>query len=230
MSPTTSGPGAPPTITSLHVLAEHVLGAGLYAATGHIGLQVARGGFGTPASADAELGGRWVVADGALAVRRSDGTTERQATITTVAAAAAFFGVTPGMPASVYTPATELDLDAPLDVERTVADQVGSWFSLGDAALERLAADHAGDDPGGRTLWPEHFDLGLSMAEVNYGVSPGDELHAEPYLYVGPWTPREGAFWNEPFGASVPASAISSVDDAVAFFEEGRSLAAGGAD
>ena len=89
-----------------------------------------------------------------------------------------------------------------------------------------MAADHADQDPSGRTLWPEHFDLGLSMAEVNYGVSPGDDLHAEPYLYVGPWTPREGPFWNEPFGASVPASAIATVEDALAFFEEGRSLAA----
>ena len=208
------------------MLAEHVLGAGLYAATGHIGLQVAPGGFGTPPSADGDLGGRFVVADGSLAVRRSDGTTERQAEITTVAAAAAFFGVTPGMPSSVYTPATELDLDAPLEVDPAVAVQLGAWFSLGDIALERLAADHADQDPSGRTLWPEHFDLGLSMAEVNYGVSPGDDLHVEPYLYVGPWTPREGPFWNEPFGASVPASAIATVEDALAFFEQGRSLAA----
>ena len=226
MSSATSGPGVPTTITSLHVLAEHVLGAGLYAATGHIGLQVAPGGFGTPSSADGDLGGRWVVADGGLAVRRPDGTTERQAEITTVAAAAAFFGVTPGMPASVYTPATPLDLDAVLDVDRAVAAQVGAWFSLGDAALERLAANHPDEDAGRRTLWPEHFDLGLSMAEVNYGVSPGDELHAEPYLYVGPWTPREGSFWNEPFGAGVPASQIATVDDALAFFEAGRSQAA----
>ena len=50
MTPDATGPGAPPTIMSLHVLAEHVLGAGLYAATGHIGLQVAPGGFGTPPS------------------------------------------------------------------------------------------------------------------------------------------------------------------------------------
>jgi hypothetical protein len=225
-SDASAGPGAPPTITSLHVLAEHVLGAGLFAATGHIGLQVAAGGFGTPPSADADLGGRWVVSDGALAVRRSDGSTERQAEITTVAAAAAFFGVTPGMPPTVYTPATELVLDAPLEVDRIVAEHVGVWLSLGDAALVRFASAHAGEDPTGSTLWPEHFDLGLSMAEVNYGVSPGDELHVEPYLYVGPWTPREGAFWNEPFGASVTASSINSVEDAVAFFEEGRSLAA----
>ena len=229
MTTDASRPGAPPTIIALHVLAEHVLGAGLYAATGHIGLQVAPGGFGTPPSADGDLGGRFVVADGALAVRRSDGTTERHAGITTVAAAAAFFDVTPGMPTSVYTPATALAPDAPLAVDRDVALRVGEWFTLGDAALAEFAARHADADPSGRTLWPEHFDLGLSMAEVNYGVSPGDELHVEPYLYVGPWTPREGAFWNEPFGASVAASAITSVDEALAFFEEGRSRAAASA-
>ena len=39
--------------------------------------------------------------------------------------------------------------------------------------------------------------------------------------------PAKAPFWNEPFGASVTASAIASVDDAVAFFEQGRWLAAG---
>ncbi|MGZ4684097.1 MAG: hypothetical protein ACXWA3_16820 [Acidimicrobiales bacterium] len=218
-------PGAPSTIRSLHVLAEHVLGAGLYAATGHIGLQVAPGGFATPSSADGELAGRLAVSRGRLLITRPDGS-EQQAEITTPAAAAAFFGVDPGMPSSVYTPATDLVLDASLEVDRAVAEQVGQWFELGDEALARLAAAHAAEDPTGRTLWPEHFDLSLSMAEVNYGASPGDDLHPEPYLYVGPWTPHSGAFWNEPFGASVPASQVASVDDALAFYAEGHDRAA----
>jgi hypothetical protein len=165
------------------------------------------------------------VVGGTLVIVRPDGSTS-EAAITTAAAAAAFFGVEPGMPPGVYAPATELDLDQPLEIDPAVADQVGAWLELGDAALARFASAHAGEDPSGRTLWPEHFDLGLSMAEVNYGVSPGDDLHAEPYLYVGPWTPRAGAFWDEPFGSSAPASAIASVDEAVAYFERGRAAAA----
>ena len=46
---------------------------------------------------------------------------------------------------------------------------------------------------------------GIGVDEVNYGMSPGDGFHAAPYAYVGPWTPREGAFWNVPFGALRPA-------------------------
>src|SRR3954452_7405456 len=92
---------APPTVRSLHVLAEHVLGAGLYAATGHIGLQVAPGGFGTPLSRVDDLGGRFSAAHGVLVIRRPDGA-RQEAPVTTVAAAAEFFGVTPGMPPTVY--------------------------------------------------------------------------------------------------------------------------------
>jgi len=44
-------------------------------------------------------------------------------------------------------------------------------------------------------------------------------------LYVGPFTPRAGPFWNESFGASRAASTVRSVDDAVAFFEAGRAEA-----
>jgi hypothetical protein len=49
-------------------------------------------------------------------------------------------------------------------------------------------------------LWPEHFDIGISVDEVNYGVSPGDVHIPEPYAYVGPWHPRVGTFWNTGFG------------------------------
>jgi hypothetical protein len=132
------------------------------------------------------------------------------------------------MPVGVYVAATELELDTSLPVDPDVAEQVGDWLALADEALARFAERHQELAPSGRTLWPEHFDLGLAMTEVNYGASPGDDALAEPYLYVGPWAPRSGPFWNQPFGAAVPASAIGSVDDAVAFFEHGRVRAAAG--
>jgi len=215
----------PPTVPTLHALAEHVLGAGLHAATGRIGLQVVPGGFGTPDHAVDALGGVWSVTDGQLQISGADGAI-RTEPITTVRAAGTFFGVTPGMPESVYAAATPLDLDQPLPVDAAVARRVAEWLELGSQALTILAERHAEAAPSGQTLWPEHFDLGLAMAEVNYGVSPGDEPHPEPYLYVGPWTARAGSFWNEPFGASLAASAVGSVTDAVAFFERGLVLAA----
>jgi hypothetical protein len=79
-------------------------------------------------------------------------------------------------------------------------------------------------------LWPEHFDLGVTVEAVNYGCSPGDDAVPEPYLYVGPHEPPSSGnpFWNAPFGAAVTSERIGSVEKAVAFFAEGRRLARGG--
>lgn len=93
------------------------------------------------------------------------------------------------------------------------------WFGQGDAALRSFAPD---EEP---VLWPEHFDVGISVDEVNYGVSPGDSTHIGPYAYVGPWTAREGAFWNAPFGALRDAAELPDVDAVVSFFQAGRDAA-----
>jgi hypothetical protein len=61
---------------------------------------------------------------------------------------------------------------------------------------------------------------------VNYGVSPGDGFLPEPYAYVGPWTPREGEFWNAPFGAVRRASELADAGEVAAFFAAGRAAAA----
>ena len=82
-------------------------------------------------------------------------------------------------------------------------------------------------EPAIAQLWPEHFDLATTISEVNFGGSPGDGSHPEPYLYVGPWTPREGEFWNAPFGALRPSSQVHGPEDALAFFTEGLAAAAG---
>jgi hypothetical protein len=73
-------------------------------------------------------------------------------------------------------------------------------------------------------LWPEHFDVGISVGEVNYGVSPGDDAIPEPYAYVGPWSPQTGPFWNVPFGAARPITALGDADDVLEFFRTGQSL------
>ena len=66
-----------------------------------------------------------------------------------------------------------------------------------------LPARRAKPDP--IRLWPEHFDVATTLGDeqagtrTNFGGSPGDENHPEPYLYVGPWgePPDPGdPFWN----------------------------------
>jgi hypothetical protein len=76
-------------------------------------------------------------------------------------------------------------------------------------------------------LWPEHFDVAISVDGVNYGVSPGDGFLDEPYAYVGPHEPRSGAFWNAPFGAVRALADVVDDESLVAFFDDGRRAAAG---
>ena len=75
-------------------------------------------------------------------------------------------------------------------------------------------------------LWPEHFDVGISVNEVGYGISAGDGYLDEPYAYVAPRQRREAAFWNAPFGAARPIAELSDVDALVAFLAEGRDRSA----
>jgi hypothetical protein len=63
-------------------------------------------------------------------------------------------------------------------------------------------------------LWPEHFDIAIELGSeargvrANYGFSPGDEQHEEPYLYVGPWSAPidDGDVWN---GHGFPGAELS---------------------
>ena len=204
---------------SWHRLAEHVLAAGQFAAAGTIRLRVAPGGFATVA-------GRLMAVDGDRLVVEFDGET-RTAPLTTLGAAASFAGVAVGLRGS-YPPATSADPDAPLVVDPEAARLLADWFARGDAALRRFTEELS--SPQEPVLWPEHFDLGVTVEAVNYGCSPGDDAVPEPYLYVGPHEPPSSGnpFWNAPFGAAITAERIGNVEEAVAFFAEGRRLARGG--
>ena len=108
------------------------------------------------------------------------------------------------------------------------AQAIADWYDLGLEALQTLANAHRDESPSEPTLWPEHFDLALSVSDVNYGASPGDEHITEPYLYVGPHDgPPTGdpAFWNAPFGAARTFRQIGTVAEAAAFFRDGRACA-----
>lgn len=207
---------------ALHTLAEHLLAPAEHVATGRIGLRQTPGGFATQSFASAD-GDRRVRIDGIeLVVEDSRG--ERRTKITTLREAAAFADVEPGAPTEVYTPTTPLDLEGRLAVAEAEAKRLADWYALTNDALEQLRAECVDEAPAVVQLWPEHFDLATTISEVNYGGSPGDEGHPSPYLYVGPYAPppQDGDFWNEPFGASVSEDAVRTVDDAVAFFRDGR--------
>jgi hypothetical protein len=207
---------------SWQAVAEHVMSAALHRATGRIGLRQSRGGFSTPTFRTDEGERRIAVAGDELVV--VEGGHERRAALTTLRAAGELAGIEPGAPASVYTPSTPLDLDAPLTVDRAAASTLASWYALVNEALEALRAERAVEEPTIVQLWPEHFDLACTISEVNYGGSPGDDGHPVPYLYVGPFAPPPVAdpFWNEPFGASRDLTRIAVVEDALAFFREGE--------
>lgn len=192
---------------ALHGVAELVIAGPQYAAHGDIRLRVVPGGFGGTASSVRVEGGH-LVWDG--------GRTPLVGSCRSLAEAAGLIAVAPGVydDGSGVTPDEELAL-APDDLALLLG-----WFERGDTALRAFAPDAE------RVLWPEHFDVGFALDEVNYGVSPGDAGHAEPYAYVGPWTQRQGAFWNTSFGAARTAADLPDVDAVVAFFTQGRSAAA----
>ncbi len=112
------------------------------------------------------------------------------------------------------------DTRTPLDVDPDAVRALAEWYALGDGVLSRLiAAAGPGDDPSEVRLWPEHFDIAIESgdeaagARANYGFSPGDEDHPEPYAYVGPWTGGvEELSYDELRAAADPAAA------ALAFF------------
>ena len=230
MTAMTSSADCPParlsaTRDGLHRVAEHVLAAARYAATGQIGLVASPGGFRTPPFG---TDGRFLAVDGAELVA-GGAAGSRRAALTTVRAAAEFAGVTPGAPAGVYEPATPLDLDEPLMIDPGSARLLAEWYELGAQALSRFAAEIPGDQPSPVVLWPEHFDVGITAAAINYGASPGDDHVADPYLYVsphdGPPPGRDAAFWNAPFGAARTFRQIGTVAEAAAFFRDARARA-----
>jgi len=209
---------------SLHTVAERIVATDLWHRTGKFGLRRTPGGFGQPEVLSGGSRHRIRVDGSDLVVLEGD--VERVEPITTLAAASAFSGVALDRPIDGYTLQTDLHPGETLHIDPLEATRLANWLALVDEALEGLRRRHRALSPTIAQLWPEHFDLACSMAEVNFGGSPGDEGHPEPYLYVGPWTPldptsRTGSFWNEPFGASLTAAEVPDAEVAVAFFEDG---------
>jgi hypothetical protein len=189
---------------SLHAVGELVIAGPQHRSHGTIRLRPSAGGFVGVASGVA-VGDGDVVWDGArLAI---DGRSCSEI--------AAAIGVEAGAPTGLYHDGCGVDVDETLALDPAAAEVLVDWLADGDVALSAFASV----DP---VLWPEHFDLGITLDEVNYGVSLGDAFHATPYAYVGPWRKREGPFWNAPFGAFRAARDLPGIDAISAFFVEGR--------
>ncbi|TDO33866.1 hypothetical protein EV643_13049 [Kribbella sp. VKM Ac-2527] len=197
---------------ALHGVAELILAGPQYRRGGGIRLRVVPGGFSTVAWPDLRVDGdQLIIPSGPLDL--SGGTFAERATAA---------GVEASKLDDVYSGGPGIEPDDRIQLDPAAARLLADAFSVGDAALRALAPD---EQP---ILWPEHFDVGITLDEVNYGVSPGDEGISTPYAYVGPWTPRTGDFWNAPFGASQLLSELPDAAAVLEFFRAGRDRAAAG--
>jgi hypothetical protein len=156
------------TVSALHRVAADVVSPARKP-DNEISLRATPGGFGTP-EFEWEGATHQVRVEGAELVREVDGKAER----------------------------TQLDVDA------ASSRALGELYAFGALVLGELV-DAAGPDEEATIprLWPEHFDIAIELGSkerglrANYGLSPGDGDHAEPYLYVGPWTAEvSGDLWN----------------------------------
>ena len=202
---------------SLHGVAELLVAGPQHRATGTMRLAVRQGGFGTiRAWDDVSL----VAVDGAALVVVREAPLRLPLTGSCAALGAAA-GLAVGGLEGAYADSSGVTPDEPLAVDPEAAALLAAAWATGDAALRALAGP-AGPEP---VLWPEHFDVAVTLDAVNYGVSPGDGYLPEPYAYVGPHTPRTGDFWTAPFGAAQPLAALGGEAEVLAFFAQGRALA-----
>jgi hypothetical protein len=160
-----------------------------------IALMATPGGFGTPPF---ELGGSVVQirVEGSDLVLERDGAIER-APLQSLPAAAELLGpeLLSGDPPQDSTP---------LGIDPVAAGRLADFYAFSAEVLERLREGMEADDSASEiNLWPEHFDIAFEAGSeadgrrANYGASPGDDQHPEPYLYVGPWTAEpQGELWN----------------------------------
>src|SRR4051794_20014274 len=170
----------PATVAALHRVAEEIV-APARKPENEIALYATPGGFGTPLFEFAGVT-QQVRVEGAELVRD-----ERRTPLRSLEAARRL--VADLVPAALS--------DEPLEIDPAAAAVLGEWYAFGDAVLSAFSDATASEV----RLWPEHFDIAIEMGQeplcANYGFSPGDEGHAEPYAYVGPWTAAvSGELWN----------------------------------
>lgn len=194
-------PSLPATREALRALACYAISPARKARTGRIGLRPTGEGFGTPPFGD---GSRIAVHGDRLLVEPAV-----DVPITTVRAAAEVLAIDLSPDPGVGSDLPPFRPDERLMVDAGASFWLGAWYAFGSRHLERLAAQHPEGAVTEAQLWPEHFDLAITVDVeghlVNVGFSPGDAGFPEPYVYVGPHdrTGLTGRNWNAPFGASL---------------------------
>jgi hypothetical protein len=217
---------------ALHRIAAYVLGRRRFAVSGHFGLRASPRGVATPAFGPepevVRVAGACLVREVGAASRSMpmDGATLAELAAFAAADLTSEYSAGPSAPAA-GSPDERLHLDA------DELDVLYAWFDLGWRVLDAVTADPApGSGWSTIQLWPEHFDAGTALdlgsgRGVNLGFSPGDAFSEEPYAYVGPWGPErpgEPGYWNAPFGAAMPRSAVDGSETAAAFLRKGLAL------
>ncbi len=203
------------TRAALHTVAEQIV-APARKPENEIALSATHGGFGTPPF-EVEGVACQVRVEGAELIYRR-GEDERRVRLTSLAAGAVLVaGLLPG--------GADLD-DSPLAIDDKAAGALGAWYEFGAAVLGVLREEAVpGGAPSDAWLWPEHFDIAIEAGDeqsgrrANYGFSPGDEHHDEPYLYVGPWDQGvSGSVWNATgfVGAEIGYADLQTADDQTA--------------
>lgn len=193
---------------ALHGAAELLLAGPQHAVSDTVRLRVVPGGVATVAEPDLRIEGGDLL-----------GPSGRHPLVGSYADVAAAAGITAQRLDHVYQGGTDVAPDDLIELDPGHLATVLEALAVGDAALRAFAPEET------PVLWPEHFDVAISLDKVNYGVSPGDAAMPEPYAYVGPWEPPEGEFWNKPFGAARPLADLGDADAVTAFFREGAELA-----
>lgn len=196
---------------SLHGVAELVLAGPRYASGGSMRLRA--GGDGIRTWDDPPL---LLTAGGLVA-----GATRVSLDGATYAAAAEALGLVAHPLDDVYHDGPHVAPDEVIALDPAHVVVVLEGLRRGDRALRDFSPS---SEP---VLWPEHFDVAITVADVNYGVSPGDGFLDRPYAYVGPHAPPAGDFWNAPFGAARALDDLPDVPSLVAFFAEGAQAATG---
>jgi len=212
-----------PTRGALQRVATHVLARARFLSTGKFGLRPTPGGFGTPAfSADVEV----IRVSGLTLVRERAGrSTSMPLDGSTLDQLAAFVDTDLAAPFDVGHDTPDLgDPAQPIALDGATAHVLADWWDLGAQVLDSVIATER--DAMAVQLWPEHFDVGTSVAvgsdenaRCNLGASPGDGYADEPYLYVGPWTaerPGDASYWNASFGAVITRAELMATDDPIA--------------
>ena len=229
---------------SLQRVAVHIIARRRHDLVGRFGLRATPGGLGSPAAGPehevVRTAGRWLVRERTGAEAR---TTALDLHAATLADAAAFAEVDLSAAFDVGhdTPPVGA-VDAPLAVDAHASVALAAWYAFGVAVLDEVvSALDPSACPTVVQVWPEHFDAGCDVAaapgtRVNLGASPGDGIHRDPYLYLGPWGPeRDGdaGYWNAPFGAILGHRELRAAADpvvaGVAFLRQGLEQVRSGA-